>query len=125
MRGEQLNNLATNIYGGDYEAERQRQQALVPFSGQLAGQDYADIGQLANVGAQYEDLQREQAGQPGANLDQLLARLHGFPGGTVTGTTPMERNRLAGALGGAQLGGMFSNSPWATLGGGIFGGLFG
>jgi len=124
LRGEQLNNLATNIYGGDYEAERQRQQALVPFAGQLASNDYADIGQLANVGAQYEDLQREQAAQPGMNLDAYLARLSGFPGGSVTNVIPTQRNRLAGALGGG-LAGAQAFGPWGALGGGILGGLLG
>lgn len=124
LRSEQLNSLANSIYGGDYEAERQRMQSLVPFAGQLASQDYADIGQLANVGAQYEDLAREQAGQPGTALDQYLARLSGYPGGTVTNITPMERNRLAGALGGAMMGNQMYGG-WGALGGGILGGMLG
>lgn len=121
--GDLYSNLATDIYGGDYQAERARQQQLVPFAGQLAAQDYADIGQLANVGAQYEDLARERANASDLALDQYLARLSGFPGSTVTATTPMERNRLAGALGGASMGSMFG--PWGILGGGILGGILG
>lgn len=121
--GDLYNNLATDIYGGDYQAERARQQQLVPFAGQLASQDYADIGQLANVGAQREALSREYAEAPDVALDRYLARLSGFPGSSVTASTPMERNRLAGALGGAQLGSMFG--PWGILGGGILGGLLG
>jgi hypothetical protein len=123
LRGEQLNNLATNIYGGDYEAERARQQQLVPFAGQVANQDYQDIGQLANVGAQREGLAREYAAAPGQNLDAYLARLQGFPGGTVTGQTPMQRNVLGSAMSGASMGSMFG--PWGMLGGAILGGLYG
>lgn len=118
---EGYNDLAASIYGGDYQAERARQQQLVPFAGQLASQDYADIGQLANVGAQVEDLEREYVMSPSNNLDAYLARLSGFPGSTIT--QPMERNRLAGALGGAQMGSMFG--PWGVLGGGILGGILG
>lgn len=123
LRSEQLNNLATQIYGGDYEAERARMQQLVPLSGGLASQDYMDINQLANVGAQYEGLSREQAAQPGVALDQYLARLQGFPGGVVTQSTPTQRNPLAGALGGSQVGSMFG--PWGMLGGAILGGVYG
>lgn len=144
-RADMLSDLATNIYGGAYEsdaarrfgahegmlgrqfgayeAERGRQQQLVPFAPSLAAADYSDIGQLANVGAQHEDLQREQAAQPGRSLDEYLARLSGYPGGTVTSVTPMERNRLAGAMGGASTGAMFG--PWGMLGGAVLGGLYG
>lgn len=120
---DQYNDLANQIYGGDYQAERGRQQQLVPFAGQLAAQDYADIGQLANVGAQQEALAREYAMQPSNELDVYLSRLSGMPGSTVTQQIPMERNRLAGALGGAQMGSMFG--PWGILGGGILGGILG
>lgn len=120
---DQYNDLATQIYGGDYQAERARQQQLVPFAGQLAAQDYTDIGQLANVGAQREALAGEYANAPGKNLDMLLARLQGMPGSSVAQQIPMERNRLAGALGGASMGSMFG--PWGILGGGILGGILG
>lgn len=134
LAGEQYNDLAAQIYGGAYESdanrrlaayqgERNLQQNLVPFAGQLASQDYADIGQLANVGAQREGLEREYQMQPSTELDAYLARLTGLPGSSVTQSTPMERNRLAGALGGAQMGGLFG--PWGVLGGGILGALYG
>jgi hypothetical protein len=118
------NDLAAQIYGGDYQAERARQQALVPFAGQLASQDYADIGQLANVGAQREALSQQYANQPGANLDAYLARVSGMPGSVVTNSIPMERNRLSGALGGAMMGNQMFGG-WGALGGGILGGLYG
>lgn len=131
---DRMNDLAAQIYGGAYEndanrrlsafmGERNLQQGLIPFAGSLAAQDYADIGQLANVGAQREALSREIAGQPGRSLDEYLARLSGFPGGTVTQVTPTERNVLGGALGGATAGAMLG--PWGMLGGAILGGLYG
>jgi hypothetical protein len=121
---DRYNDLATQIYGGNYEAERARQQQLVPYAGQLAGQDYQDIAQLAQVGAGHEALAQEYQNQPGLNLDQYFARLSGVPGGYGSMNTPTSRNPLAGALGGATLGSFF-NQPWATLGGGILGGLWG
>lgn len=120
---EGYNDLAAQIYGGDYQAERARQQQLVPFAGQLASQDYADIGQLAGVGTQREALQREYDNAEGTALDQYLARLSGLPGSTVTGVTPTERNWLAGAAGGASMGSMLG--PWGMLGGALLGGLYG
>lgn len=118
---EGYNDLANQIYGGDYQAERARQQQLVPFAGQLASQDYADIGQLANVGAQREAYMQDVQDAPMRQLDAYLARVNGMPGSTTTQT--MERNRLAGALGGASMGSMFG--PWGILGGGVLGALYG
>lgn len=134
LAGEQYNDLAAQIYGGAYESdanrrlssyqnERALQQSLVPFAGQLASQDYADIGQLANVGAQRESLQREYDNQAGTALDQYLARISGLPGSTVTQNTPTQRNVLGGALGGASAGSMFG--PWGILGGGLLGAIYG
>ena len=51
---DNLNNLATNIYGGAYDAERNRQTAATAFAPSLANQDYFDASQLANVGNAYE-----------------------------------------------------------------------
>lgn len=120
---EGYNDLAAQIYGGDYQAERARQQQLVPFAGQLASQDYTDIGQLAGVGAQREALQSQYDNQAGNSLDAYLARLSGIPGGTVTNLVPTERNWLAGAAGGASMGSMFG--PWGMLGGAVLGGIYG
>jgi hypothetical protein len=123
LRGEQLNNLATGIYGGAYDAERNRMQQGLSMAPGLAQADYQDASMLANVGSQIEGLQREQAQQPGNTLDEYLARLQGFPGGTVTQSQPMQRNVLGGALGGAQAGAMLG--PWGMLGGAVLGGLYG
>lgn len=120
---DQYNDLATQIYGGNYQAERDRQQQALALAPQLAAQDYIDIGQMANVGAQYDAQAREQAGQPAQNLDDYLSRLGIYGGSTSTSQIPMERNRLAGALGGYQLGSQFGGYGGAV--GGILGGLFG
>jgi hypothetical protein len=106
-----------------YQAALDRQQNLVPYAGQLAANDYADLGQLANVGAQYEDLSRQYAGAPSQALDEYLARLQGYSGGTTSSAIPTERNRLAGAAGGAMTGAMFG--PWGALIGGGLGALYG
>lgn len=55
---ENLGDMATKLYGGAYEGERNRQTQASMFAPQLAQQDYFDAGQLANVGSAYE----QQAG---------------------------------------------------------------
>lgn len=149
---QEMNDLATGIYGGAYEAERNRmasdlerqrslQFGVAGLAPTLANQDYGDIAQLANVGGQVEDLtgrmMEDQAARwdfsqnaPQANLDNYLARISGsFPGGTTTATTPTYRNRAAGALGGAATGAgvagaLAMSNPW-TAALAVGGGLLG
>lgn len=87
LRAQQLGDLATNIYGGAYESERnrmaaeqgqnqginanaaenaaQRQQGLLGYGIPYANQDYADLQQLASVGGA-----RDQYAQQGINADR-------------------------------------------------------
>lgn len=124
LRSDQLNNLATGIYGGAYDAERNRQQQAIGMASGLANQDYTDLGQLAGVGAQREGLAQDIANQPGSALDQYLGRVTG--GGGTSTYQPSNRNRFAGAIGGgmlgSQLGGQVSGgSNWGSTIGGLLG----
>lgn len=172
VNADELNNLATGIYGGAYENERNRQlsygqqQLGIGASGyeserdrmaqdieqqrarqfgvaglapNLANQDYVDLQALQGVGSQVEDLtgrlMEDQAARwdfsqnaPQMNLDNYIARVTGaYPGQTATQTTPVHRNRTAGAMGGAmagaQMGSMFG--PWGMGIGAVAGGLLG
>lgn len=123
LRSQQLNNLATGIYGGAYENERNRMQGVLPFAQSLANQDYMDLDRLRGVGAEVEGLAGQYANAPGAALDQYLARVRGTDYGSTQSTTqrtPTNRGSgiLGGAMAGFQLGG-----PWGALGGGLLGGL--
>jgi hypothetical protein len=137
-RADQLNNLATQIYGGNYAAERGLQNSVLGQANDIANQDYRDIGQLAQVGQQREDLTSRQIADqvsrydyaqnaPGIALDQYLARINNQPGGSSSATTPYFSNRAASGLGGASVGyGIGSN--FGNYGGGIgavLGGLLG
>jgi hypothetical protein len=125
LRSQQLNDLATGIYGGAYDSERNRQQQAIGMASGLANQDYVDLGQLASVGAQREGLSREQAEQPGLALDQYLGRVTG----NVGQSSYQPRNTAAGAIGGAMLGSQFgSQMGWGGLGqvgSGLLGGYLG
>jgi hypothetical protein len=127
LRGQQLNDLGTQIYGGNYQFERGLQQQNVGNAIPLANQDYVDLSQLRGAGTDVEGLASEYARAPGAALDQYLARVSGNQG--YTQTSPLYRNSGAGALGGAlvgsQIGSSVSSSPWAGWLGAIGGGLLG
>jgi hypothetical protein len=125
LRSQQLNDLATGIYGGAYDSERNRMQQSIGMASGLANQDYVDLGQLANVGAQREGYAQELLNQPGQNLDQYLGRVTGSVGSTSY--QPSTRNRASGAIGGAMMGSQMG-SQYGTLGqigGGLLGGYLG
>lgn len=128
LRSQQLNDLATQIYGGNYANERALQQSSVGSAIPLANQDYVDLGQLGQVGANVEDLAGRYGGAQGANLDQYLARIRGSDYGS-TQTSPYNKNTGAGLLGGAlvgsQLGSGLSNNPYAGAWGAGIGAILG
>jgi hypothetical protein len=170
-QSSEMNDLATNIYGGAYENERnrqlqyqsqltgigsqgyelerdrmasdlqqQRQQQLgvAGLAPQIANQDYVDLDRLRGVGAEREDLtgrQYEDAaarwdfGQnaPGLALDQYIARLGGQSGSSMSSSTPIYRNQVAGGLGGALAGQQIGSNIGTGYGGygALLGGLLG
>jgi hypothetical protein len=138
LRGQQLGDLATQIYGGAYESERNRmfqdmqgqrslQQGLLGSVLPLANQDYVDLAQLRGAGSDIEGLAREYSTANEGALDRYLGRVSGNLGSTTT--QPLYRNSgasiLGGALLGSQLGSAVSSNPYAGLFGAIGGGLLG
>jgi len=128
LRSQQLNDLATGIYGNAYNTDRQLQQQALGSAIPLANQDYVDLAQLRGAGQSVEGLAQEYAAQPANALNQYLGQVGAIPAGTTT-TQPLYRNTGAaiagGALTGAQLGSSLSSSPWAGWLGAIGGGLLG
>lgn len=122
LRAQQLNDLATGIYGGAYDSERNRQQDAIGMANGLANQDYVDIGQLGQVGAAREGYNQEQLDAPGIALDRYLGRVSGNMG--QTSYASQSRNRAAGAVGGGMLGYQLGNQYGGQYGG-LAGGLLG
>jgi|SRR5688572_25256103 len=132
LAAQEMNSLASQIYGGAYENDRNRQQQSLNYAIPLAEQDYRDISALRGVGSEVE----AQAGQviddsvrrfdyeqnaPGMMLDQYLNRISGNQGQTsTTQLPPVYRNRTAGAAGGA-LAGYQLGGGWGALLGGLLG----
>lgn len=52
---EGLGNMATNLYGGAYEADRGRQMQAIGMAPEFAQQDYQDAGQMMNAGQILQD----------------------------------------------------------------------
>lgn len=136
-----MGDIASSMYGGAYESERERmlkQSALAPT---FQDMDYKDLQALAGVGDVREQKAREilqsdiiKYQEPQIALDDYIRRISGFTGqygNTSTTTTPVPGSSLAGGvLGGAQAGlGIASaipaiSNPVGAIGGAILGGLF-
>ena len=84
-RSEELQTLASNIYGGNYQQERNRQMGAVGQALPLANQDYTDINAL---------LQSSNLG-----IDQLINRIGALApaaGGTAYSSQPVYSTGLFG-----------------------------
>ena len=88
--GAGMTNALAPFAFNQYEAERGNQQRASLIAPQLAGQDYADIGQLGAVGAQREGRQQSVLDEPMERLRRYAALIMGNTGGgTTTTTQPM------------------------------------
>lgn len=139
--GKTLNDLATDIYGGNYQTERSRQDAAVNQVPTLMGAKYIDPQAVMAVGDQRQ--QQQQAGltdqvnrynfnrdQPMNALNTYLGQIQGNYGqsGTSTSTSsqvsPYFTNPGASAAGGLLgLASLFSGGKNSAASG--IGGLFG
>ena len=114
--GQNLSDMAANIYGTDYGRERglmSTAAGMVPLSSAL---DWQNINRLGGVGAAIEGKAGDvlsdamarfnyYQGRPEDNLARFIAAIQGNYGGQTTSTaTSPGGSRLAGALGGAMLG---------------------
>jgi hypothetical protein len=119
--GDSLAGLSANIYGGNYQQERDRMQqaaGMVPMSSAL---DWQNIAAMGNVGQQVEGKAGQVLGDsmnrfnhyqnaPEQNLARYIAAIQGNYGGTTS--TEQQANggggltgALGGGLAGAALGG--------------------
>lgn len=120
LRSQQLDDLATKIYGGNYAQERQNQMATLGMSPQLNQSQYTDANAMLGIGAQQQQQNQAALDQPGQNLDQYMQRVSGSYG--QVNSQPTSQNRVGGALGGGMLGSQLG-SGFGGYGGMIGGGL--
>lgn len=122
LRAQQLNDLATSIYGGNYANERNLTQQALGYAQPLGNQSYADIAALNQSGGYQQNQQQQVLDAPATALDQYLARVRGTDYGS-TQTQKNPSNPVGGALGGAAAGSVFG--PYGALIGGGLGAIFG
>lgn len=127
-RADQLNQLATQIYGGNYATERALQNSTLSQANSIANQDYIDLQNRGQVGAAYDDLANRQMQDqvarydynqqaPGIALDQYIARLNNQAGSSVSSSTPIYTNTLGNVLGGAATGQQIGSNIGSGYGG--------
>ena len=135
-----LGELANQVYGDQYNIERENMVNAMATAPALGQADYQDIERLASVGADKESLQQaklqdaidrfdfEQT-KPYIKLNQFLGALgSNVPTSTVE-TSPVLRDRAGGLLGGAGTGMNIAsqlgvNPLYGAIGGGLLGGFF-
>jgi len=86
-RSEELQTLASNIYGGNYQAERNRQMQAVNQSMPLANQDFANLQQAYGA-----------TQQPINDLINRIGALAPAAGGTAISSQPVVSTGLFGGL---------------------------
>lgn len=112
---DSLGRLANQVYGDQFDRERQIQAQTMTTAPGLGAMDYDDIARLQQVGAEKESLEQaklqdaiarfdyEQT-KPFTKLNQYLGSLGASVPSTTLQTTPVFRNTGAGLLGGAMTG---------------------
>ena len=131
--GTALNNLATSIYGGNYQQERDRQLTAAGGAPAMAAADYTDPTQLLNIGGQQQQQNQAQLSdqvnrfnfdqnRPWNNLARYQSMIQGNYGQqgttTSTSTTPYFTNPTGNILGGILgAGSLFGSLATPGLGG--------
>lgn len=106
MLTNQLGDFANQLYGGNYQTERDRQFNATGAAPSFAQNDYNDINQLSQAGKSQQDYQQKQIdadraawdysqNQPFNQLSNYASLLYGIPGSQATN---QSTNNKAGAL---------------------------
>ena len=137
----ELGNIANQVYGSQYQQERQNMLGAAQIAPQLAQADYADIQALGGVGQQREAMDMAKIQDATARFDfeqqkpyyklrEYLASIGSPYAQNVSQTQPVFRNTGAGLLGGAMAGGQIAagipglGAGMGAIGGGLLGGFF-
>ena len=135
----ELGKVASQVYGDQYNRERENMVNATTVAPQLAQADYTDIQALGGIGQQKEAMEMAKIQDAMARFDfeqqkpyYKLREYLGSIGANVPTTTavtkPQFRNTGAGLLGGAmqgyELGQNFKMGGLGAAAGGILGGFF-
>ena len=119
-----LADLSNQVYGGNYQAERNRQQQMAALAPSILS---APVNNQLQAGQMVDQRNQALAQAPWNQLGLYQGGISGNYGGTTTMTQPYYQNKGAGILGGAMSGAGLANmmgmsNPWLfALGGGLLG----
>lgn len=137
----ELGKVGTQVYGDQYNRERENMVNATALAPQLAQADYSDIQALAGVGATKEGMEMAKIQDAMARFDfeqqkpyyklrEYLGSIGANVPTTTANTQPVFRNTAGGLLGGALTGvDIASKIPGLSTGmgagiGGLLGGFF-
>lgn len=120
VQSDEMNNLATQLYGGAYNTGVQQQESAAQLAPTLQTNDYNAQNSLYNAGGAVQNQAQQYITAPQQFLQQYLAQTGSGTGSTTT--TPYYTNTAASALGGASLGSSLGSS---LSGGSSIGSLLG
>lgn len=133
LRSDELNNLATSLYGGAYNTGVQQQETAAGLAPSAINASTGLQQDLFNTGQQVQNQAQQYIQAPQNFLNQYLSRVNGNLG--TTQTQPMYFNQGLMGLGGASLGSSLGQTVgnyfggnggnWGSLLGTLGGGLLG
>ncbi len=136
IQADQMNNLATQLYGGAYNTGVQQQMQAAANAPNIASSQMATQQGLFGAGQQIQNLGQQYIQAPQTFLNNYLNQANQVPGTSIQ--TTGQGNPMLAAAGGATLGSSIgstlgslfspqnpSASQWGSLLGSIGGGLLG
>lgn len=142
-QADQMNQLASDIYGGNYQFGINQQANAIQQANPLANENWYNLNQLNAAGQQVQGQAQNMIGAnqnlynyyaqlPWTNLGNYMNTVNAMQhGGTQTNTQPYFQNQAGNALGGAAAGAAAGSAimpGWGTAIGagiGLLGGYFG
>jgi len=131
---DSLGSTYNNIYGSNYNNERNRMEQTLALAPQTSGMDYADLDRLGGVGSAIDQQSQAnltdqmnrynyQQNLPEQNLQRYIAAIQGNYGAATTtnASQDVSGNPIAGAIGGGLLG----YTAGGALGGAMAGSAYG
>lgn len=133
-QADQMNQLAAQMYGNNYQFGINQQMNAIQQANPLANENWLNLAQLNGAGQQLQNQSQAMIGAnqnlynyyaqlPWTNLSNYMNTVNSLAhGGTQTNTQPYFQNQASGALGGAAAGAAAGSAfgPWGTaIGGGL------
>ena len=132
-QADQMNQLASNIYGGNYQFGINQQANAIQQANPLANENWFNLNQLNAAGQQVQGQAQNMIGAnqnlynyyaqlPWTNLSNYMNQVNAMQhGGTQTNTQPYFQNQMGNALGGAATGAALGSAAAGASDGAIGG----